>query len=245
MSRRTVLAAVLLAATATATSVSPAGAAEDRTSPVVQRAEVVESTVVLYRHDASRITVEVVVTDDEAVEAVFAGLYQGDSAEQALDGITVERFARIRGTNTWRGHTWVDRAYPTGRYTLAVFAFDRNGNLADRDHLDTVHLKRNTTMPAFGAAPEPVRKGAPIEVSGRLERLSAREGYVGYAGRTVTVQFRPTGGSWTARGTATTGADGTWRRRFAATTDGTWRASFAGTTHHHAQTSSADFVEVR
>lgn len=245
MSRRTVLAAVLVAAATTATSASPASAAEDRTDPVVHSAQVVESTVVLSKHDASRVTVEVVVSDDVAVEQVFAGLYQGGSVQRAQEGISVDRFTRVRGTNTWRGHTWVDRAYDTGRYTLAVFAVDANANIADRDHLDTVHLKRNTTMPAFGVAPERVRAGEAVEASGRLERLSARGRYVGYAGKTVTVEFRPTGGSWTAKGTAVTAADGTWRRRVEAPADGQWRASFAGTAHYSAERSPAVVVDVR
>lgn len=246
MSRRSTAVAVLTAALAAGclSGAPAASAAQDRTDPVVQRAEILQDVVVLSRDGASRITVEVVVTDDVAVEEVFAGLFQGDDSHRSSGGISLDRFTRVGRTDTWRASTWVDSTYRPGRYRLAVFAFDTNGNFGDREGLDAVHLKRNTTMPAFGAGPEPVRQGERLTVSGRLKQLSRDSRYVGYAGKVITISFKPTGGAWTEKGVAVTDADGRWSRAFRARTDGTWRASFAGTASYHAETSSTDRVDV-
>jgi len=246
MSRRTTVPACLVAVlAATLVGAAPTAQAAQDVAPVVHGADVRQQIVVLGNHDATRITVDVEATDDVAVEGVLAGLYRGDSVDEAVEGILLERFSRIEGTNTWRASTWVDKTYPTGKYRLAAFAFDADGNSSEADRLDTVYVKRNTTMPTFDVGPEPATKGARLEVSGRLERLSADHGYVGYAGKRIDVQFKPTGGTWTAKGSATTDAAGRWTRTVTASTSGTWRAVFAGTANYHAETSRADVVEVR
>lgn len=245
--RSTTAAAVLAVATLAAAVAGPqtAYAAEDTTKPVIRSARVVPGNVVLRDSGPTTITVEVDVTDDTDVEFVFGMLYRGTDLSDADDGVSLDHFARVKGTDTWRAHAYVDKAYQTGRYTLAVAAVDPSGNFRNTPSLVGTYLKRNTTMPEFNAGPEPARKGAPVTVSGRLERLTLADGYTGYAGKTVTVWFRPDGGAWTQQGTATTAADGGWSRTSAATVDGTWKATFAGTSNYHAETSHEDHVDVQ
>ena len=101
------------------------------------------------------------------------------------------------------------------------------------------YVKRNTMMPTFNASPEPVRKGSPVKVAGRLARLNPDVGYVGYGGSTISVYFKPVGGSWTLQGSATTDSNGCWSRSFTASEDGTWQARFVGTSNHHREPRTA------
>lgn len=247
MSRRTAPALALLAALA-ATVLAPASTASAMhpgDAPVVRSATVGPGTAVLLRTDPTLLTAEVDVADDVAVEQVLAFLYQGPDVASAQTGVAFGTFTRVPGTSTWRGRAYVDRDTPTGRYRLLVVAYDRDGNVGEADGLAPTYLKRNTRMPAFNAGHEPVAQGDPLTVGGRLTRLSPRYGYVGYAGKTVEVWFRPVGGAWSRLGSATTGVDGRWARAFRASVDGTWQARFAGTPHHHAQASGRDAVDVR
>lgn len=247
MSRRTAPVLVLLAALA-ATVLAPASTASAMhpgDAPVVRSAVISPGTAVLLRTGPTTLTAEVDVADDEAVDQVLALLYQGPDAASAQTGVVFSTFTRVPGTSTWRGRAYVDRDTPTGRYRLVVAAYDRDGNMTEAEGLAPTYLKRNTRMPDFNAGREPVAKGDPLTVGGRLTRLSPRLGYVGYAGKTVEVWFRPVGGAWSRVGSTTTGADGRWAQTFRASVDGTWQARFAGTSHHHAQASGGDAVDVR
>ncbi len=97
-------------------------------------------------------------------------------------------------------------------------------------------------MPAFNASPEPVRRGSPVKVGGRLTKLWPD---VGYGGKTIEVHFKPVGGTWTLKGTAMTDSNGCWSRSFTASEDGTWQARFKGTSNYHAETSHRDYVDVQ
>ena len=131
-----------------------------------------------------------------------------------------------------------------GRYHLTVDVWtDKGQHLAGPDQY--LSVKRNTAMPAFNAGPEPVRRGAPVTVAGRLTRLDPNRGYVGYAGKRIDIYFKPNGGAWILKGTTTTTTTGTWARRFPARVDGLWQVRFAGTSWHDAEISRADHVDVR
>ena len=247
MRLRKLAAATLTVATAGAvlTAAPAAQAAEDVIKPVISSAKVTPSIVVLNKSGASKVTVDVVATDNVGVTDVFAYLYQGEDADSTDDGIFLERFTRLSGTNTWRTSVYVDKSYPTGKYRLAVAASDGAKNFAEKDPIGTAYLKRNTMMPSFNASPEPVRNGSPIKVAGQLTRLDPARGYVGYANKSIKVYFQPVGGSWAYQGTATTDASGKWGHTFPASGDGTWQARFEGTANYHAETSHRDYVDVQ
>jgi len=249
MDLRTALAAgvTALATTSLVLCSAPASyAATDVTAPVVVSAAVTPGIAVVNAGGSTVVTVDVVATDDVGVRGVVALLYQGDDADTAEYGLLVDDFRKVAGTaSTWRGTLAVDKSFATGKHRVAAAAFDAAGNVADADPLASMYVKRNTKMPVFNAAPEPVRKGAPIKVGGQLTRLDPARGYVGYGGKTVSVYFRPTGGAWALQGSATTDSSGTWSRSFTASVDGTWQARFAGTSNYHAETSQDDNVDVQ
>jgi hypothetical protein len=133
-----------------------------------------------------------------------------------------------------------------GKWRVRVIAYDRSGKaLGSRE--DYWYEKYDTVIQNYNAAPEPVRKGRPITVSGRLKRLADSSlGYTVYPGKTIRVYFRPKGSAtWAYMGATKTAGDGRFRKAFTAKLDGYWRAYFPGTSNCDRQKSLDDFVDVR
>ncbi|MGW3767185.1 hypothetical protein [Actinomadura verrucosospora] len=133
-----------------------------------------------------------------------------------------------------------------GRWRVRVVAYNASGKaLGSRE--DYWYEKFDTAIQSYNAAPEPVRAGRPIAVSGRLKRLNDfATGYTVYPGKAIRVYFRPQGSaSWTYMGSAKTARDGRFQKAFTAKQDGYWRAYFPGTSNFDRQKSADDFVDVR
>ncbi|MFB6521924.1 hypothetical protein [Streptomyces sp. NPDC056401] len=107
----------------------------------------------------------------------------------------------------------------------------------------------NTAIPEFNAAPEPVKAGKPIGITGKLThtRYYNETTWSGYGGQPVRIYFRATGATtWTLAGTTTTAADGTFKTFFTAAKDGAWQARYDQAAYDHfAATSREDLVDVQ
>jgi hypothetical protein len=110
----------------------------------------------------------------------------------------------------------------------------------------TATLKRAAKL-TTNATPEPVSQGSTLTVKGSLTRASWSSGsYTGYSGQSVTLQFKPAGGStYTDVKTVTSGTAGALSTTVTASADGYYRYKFAGTSTTAAKTSTADYVDVR
>lgn len=89
-----------------------------------------------------------------------------------------------------------------------------------------------TSIPQFNAAPEPVKKGKPITVTGKLNHTAPTA--KPFAGQTVHYYFRPAGTTtWKVMGYSKTAADGTFTKSFTADRTGSWKARYvlADATH--------------
>ncbi|MFF4244027.1 hypothetical protein ACFYY2_06095 [Streptomyces sp. NPDC001822] len=97
------------------------------------------------------------------------------------------------------------------------------------------------------ASPEPVTKGRAITVTGSLKRADwVKHAYTGYAGKSVSLQFRKAGGSaYSTVKTATTSSTGSLKTTVKATVDGYWRWSFGGSSTSGTAAAAGDFVDVR
>ena len=108
-------------------------------------------------------------------------------------------------------------------------------------------LKRRTTWQtgSFNATPEPVRKGRPVSLQGRLLVVNwdARR-YVGFTKRLVAVEFRTPTGSYTKVATAVTDATGWVRTTVPASRTGVWRLRYGGNTVAGPATVAGDSVQV-
>ncbi|CAM5703360.1 calcium-binding protein [Streptomyces californicus] len=109
-----------------------------------------------------------------------------------------------------------------------------------------VQIKRAAKLTA-DAAPEPVKKGATLTVTGKLTRADWDSGrYTGYVSQKATLQFRAKGASgYTTVKTVTSGTGGVLRTTTKATKDGYYRYVFAGTTTTGSATAAGDDVDVR
>ncbi|KUN07502.1 hypothetical protein AQI95_10805 [Streptomyces yokosukanensis] len=112
--------------------------------------------------------------------------------------------------------------------------------------LATTLVQRNSTL-TVNAAPEPVKKGATVTVTGKLARANWEDHkYHGYTGQPVQLQFRKKGSStYTTLKTVTTDSTGNLRTTTKATVDGYYRYSFAGTSTTPAVNATGDFVDVQ
>ncbi len=108
-------------------------------------------------------------------------------------------------------------------------------------------LKRRTTWQtgSFDATPEPVRKGRPISLKGRLLVVNWDAGrYVGFVKRLVSVEFRTPTGSYTQVATAVTDATGWVRTTVPASRTGVLRLRYGGSTVAGPATAVGDSVQV-
>lgn len=121
------------------------------------------------------------------------------------------------------------------------YAFDAWGPLGSG-----VQVKRAAKLTA-DAAPEPVKKGGTITVTGKLTRADWEAmKYTGYASQKATLQFRAKGSSsYTAVKTVTSGTGGALKTTTKATKDGYYRYVFAGTATTGSATAPGDFIDVR
>ncbi|MER6115683.1 hypothetical protein [Streptomyces sp. NPDC001743] len=120
----------------------------------------------------------------------------------------------------------------------------------DSQDIDDVNLPvrvQRATRLTVDASPEPVAMGRTITVSGRLTRANwDTHTYQGYAGRSVSLQFKPAGASsYRTVKTTTSGATGSLRTTVKATGPGTWRWTYYGNSASGASTSGGDHVATR
>ncbi|MFJ7271265.1 hypothetical protein ACIQV3_32260 [Streptomyces sp. NPDC099050] len=93
-----------------------------------------------------------------------------------------------------------------------------------------------TAIPQFNASPEPVKKGQPLTVTGKLNHSDPT--WKPLAGQTVHYYFRPSGSTtWKLMGDSKTAADGTFTKAFTADRTGSWTARYEQTdeTHFYAE----------
>ncbi|WP_018654340.1 hypothetical protein [Actinomadura flavalba] len=192
--------------------------------------------------------------------ATFTGhLYrmtEKQMAEPAGKGAKIVLEFQPTGSTAWTAVATTTTTADRGRYSVTTTA-QRTGLWRTRYAGSTTYLgassrahavkvgSRTGFTSAFNAAPEPVRKGRPITVSGRLLR-GTEEGWASASGAAVQIQFRAAGSSvWTTLGSVKTAKKGTFSRSFTAVKDGAWRAVYAGSVTYFASSSKADYVDVR
>ncbi|OQD55865.1 hypothetical protein BM536_015645 [Streptomyces phaeoluteigriseus] len=112
---------------------------------------------------------------------------------------------------------------------------------AEGDALTLAKLQRASKL-TVNAAPEPVRKGATITVTGKLSRANWEDNqYHGYSTQPVKLQFRKKGSSTYT----TVKTIKTLKTTVKATADGYFRYSFAGTSTTPAANATGDYIDVR
>jgi hypothetical protein len=116
----------------------------------------------------------------------------------------------------------------------------------DYDNLGTTKLQRFSKL-TVNAAPEPVKKGKTVTVTGKLTRANWDTAkYAGYSGQSVKLQYRKKSATtYTTLKTVKTSSTGTLSTTTKATADGYYRYSFAGTSTTPAVSATGDYVDVK
>ncbi|MFJ9906826.1 calcium-binding protein [Streptomyces sp. NPDC101152] len=157
-------------------------------------------------------------------------------------------------TSTCTGTLTFDPQAATGFVDNNAAATWNLSTLVTANDLDYIHRDAATTFRVqrassvtVNAAPEPVRKGRTITVTGKLARANWDDNkYHGYANQPVKLQFRKKGGTtYTTLKTISSNTTGDLKTTVTATADGYYRYSFAGTPTTAASDAAGDFVHVR
>ncbi|MCG7208218.1 hypothetical protein [Streptomyces arenae] len=121
------------------------------------------------------------------------------------------------------------------------------GDAQDTDDLNLPLQVKRATRVTVDASPEPVAVGKAITVTGRVTRANWNtHTYQGYAGRTVSLQFKAAGASsYTTVKKVTSSSTGALRTTVKATKPGTWRWTYYGNSTSGAKSSTGDYVAVR
>ncbi|MFJ8883075.1 hypothetical protein ACIRJR_06660 [Streptomyces sp. NPDC102402] len=189
-------------------------------------------------------------------------LYHGTTAAQGADsgglhmgGYTCyETSARVADCE---GELYINPRYDldsngdatTWKIGVAAKLWKTNGQLKTAEYTTAsggVKVKR-WAKATVNASPEPVTKGKTITVTGSLTRADwVKHSYTGYAGKSVSLQFRKAGSSvYSTVKTATSSSTGALRTTVTASADGYWRWSFGGSSTSGTATAAGDYVDVR
>jgi hypothetical protein len=182
-------------------------------------------------------------------------LYRGDSAKYADTQVASDDPGTCTKVDSTTANCSATITVPArelynsdaGTWKKGGVAVDRKtGADTWRTGLGTLPVRRAARLTA-DAAPDPVRKGRTVTVTGRLTRADWPHGtWVAFGGRPVELQFRKAGGStYTTVKTLTASATGALRTTVTAGSAGSYRYRFAGTSTTSAVTSKADYVDVR
>ncbi|MFE9398447.1 calcium-binding protein [Streptomyces flavidovirens] len=152
-------------------------------------------------------------------------------------------------TGTFSVDPRVDLAYANekaGTWYVDAWLDAEDGDYVWKQKAASFKLQRQSTL-SVNAGPEPVVKGKPVTVTGKLARANWETfTYAGYTGQPVNLQFRKAGTTtYTTLKTVTTNSTGALKTTATAASDGYWRYAFAGTTTTPAFTTAGDYVDVR
>lgn len=134
----------------------------------------------------------------------------------------------------------------TWHVAAAALAADEAGSVYWNNFYGTHRVQRLSKLTA-NAAPEPVKKGKTITVTGKLTRANwESRTYAGYSTQPVKLQFRKKDSStYTTVKTVKTNTKGDLKTTLKATVDGYFRWSYAGTSTTPAVNAAGDFVDVK
>ncbi|WP_406453740.1 hypothetical protein OG782_22770 [Streptomyces sp. NBC_00876] len=188
-------------------------------------------------------------------------LYHGTTAAKGADSgglypgsyICYETSARIADCE---GHLYIDPYYrldsnndaTSWTIGVAVMLWKSDGGLKTAEFKATsgrVQIRR-WAKATVNAAPEPVKKGKTITVTGSLTRADwVRHKYTGVSAATVQLQFRKKGASaYSTVKSVKSGSTGALKTTVTASADGYWRWNFGGWSTTGAATSPVDYVDV-
>ncbi|MEU5536796.1 calcium-binding protein [Streptomyces sp. NPDC020362] len=214
--------------------------------------------VVLGATGSKTFSVSFTVTDNSGVKWAQAVLFHGQDLEHADSGAVANtsdkrsKCTKVSATKSTCTATYTLKAGSNlvnkvaGTWKVWAIAQAKDNNYVQKDAVKTFQAQRQSKL-TVDAAPEPVKKGKALTVTGALTRANWDAAkYSGYAGQPVKLQFRKNGSSsYTTLKTVTSDSRGNLRATTTATADGYYRFTYAGTSTTPAVSAAGDFVDVQ
>ncbi|MFJ8749516.1 DUF5707 domain-containing protein [Streptomyces sp. NPDC102441] len=203
-----------------------------------------------------KVTVAITATDDSGIADASTVLWIGSGleSEDSFGFSQNEEAAKCKAANattsTCTLTVTVDPAWlinsDSTSWKVGAAVLSKDGQVVQNDVFARARLQRLSRL-TVNAAPEPVKKGRTITVTGKLSRANwETDTYKGYTGQSVKLQFRKkTSSTYTTVKTIKTNSTGALKTTVKASVDGYWRYSFAGTSTTPAVTTAGDFVDVK
>ncbi|MFJ6016668.1 calcium-binding protein [Streptomyces sp. NPDC092952] len=234
-------------------------AAADVTEPVISKVVVNGGKDIVLGTTAKKtISISITASHPTGVSDAYADLWHGTNGDD-VDGAVipneeVAKCTKVNATTSTCKLTFtIDPRYDlyknslagTWHVTAAALAGDESA-FAYTDYYSTARVQRLSKL-TVNAAPEPVKKGKTLTITGKLSRANWETyKYQGYATQSVKLQFRKkNSNTYTTVKTIKTSSTGTLKTTAKASVDGYWRYSFAGTSTTPAVSAAGDFVDVK
>ncbi|AKN71018.1 sarcoplasmic reticulum histidine-rich calcium-binding protein [Streptomyces sp. PBH53] len=133
-----------------------------------------------------------------------------------------------------------------GTWYVGAWIDAKDDDFVSKDKAGSFSFQRAAKLTA-NAAPEPVKKGKTLTVTGALTRANWESlKYGGYGSQSVKLQFRKKSSStYTTLKTVKTDSKGNLKTTTTATADGYYRFSFAGNSSTQAVSAAGDLVDVQ
>ena len=203
-------------------------------------------------------SVSFTVTDNSGADWAQAILYHGSSIDASDSGALANtsdhrsKCTKVSATKSNCTATYTVKAggnlinKVAGTWKVWAVARAKDSDYVLRENAKSFLVQRNSKL-TVNAAPEPVRKGKTLTVTGALTRANWDAAkYSGYSGQSVKLQFRKKGSSsYTTLKTVKTDSRGNLKTTTTATADGDYRFSFAGNSGTPAVNAAADYVDVQ
>ncbi|UFR03827.1 calcium-binding protein [Streptomyces sp. Go40/10] len=133
-----------------------------------------------------------------------------------------------------------------GTWYVGAWIDANDDDFVSKDKAGSFSFQRAAKL-TVNAAPEPVKKGRTLTVTGALTRANWESlKYGGYGSQSVKLQFKKKGaGAYTTLKTVKADSKGNLKTTTTATADGYYRFSFAGNASTAAVSAAGDFVDVK
>ncbi|MFF8695921.1 DUF5707 domain-containing protein [Streptomyces sp. NPDC015144] len=228
-------------------------------APVVSKVTVNGGKDIVLGTTAPRtVTVSVTASHPSGIATGWLLLWHGKDQEEGLDAVLLPNEERATCaavdattstcslTLTVDPRTDLPKNAVAGTWHVLAGARAVDGSDTSSDFASTARVQRYSKL-TVNAAPEPVKKGRTLTITGKLSRANWEDhAYHGYAGQSVKLQFRKKNSStYTTVKTIRTSSTGTLKTTAKASVDGYWRYSFAGTSTTPAVSAAGDFVDVK
>lgn len=241
----------------TAVSAVPAGAAEGGVSFSNVRVNGGKPIVIGVKEEVVvratfRMTTKLRHDPGVAVFPYRGSLESGDQLWNTIETSDCKVVNRTKGICDYEERLYIDpRHYDFGNEDAGAWKTAGRVWLAgDKHDIDDVKVPlqvKRATRVTVNASPEPLRKGRTLTVTGKVTRANwDTHKYQGYAGRTVSLQFKAAGAtSYTTVRKVKSSSTGSLRATVKATRSGTWRWVYYGNITSGARASAGDYVIVR